>query len=405
MLLRIASGLCLLLYVCSTTAAHGTEIDIALNTSTRQLEYNSNYTQPFMYKNKLSPVFAKAIAGCFLFIIIIAVSCNSLLIATIVAVPKLHSYMHVFIVNMAFSDLITALGTIPFDVELLLRGYFAHGILLCGVMHITFLISLPSSVLSLSLLTAERFISVVFPFRVRDIITKKTVSLAVIATWTYVIIIGFFPLMYNKRALFVRYRYCFLFFPWGYQLYQVIMNFLLPSVIIFGINVVLFRISHKHASKNTSLLSYGEENEGKKNTLRHRLFSRKQKSCMAATSLARNMKAIKRITLLVGVFMICWLFYIIIVALNYACKCHPRELTWIANVINYSSTAINPVLYGLMNKMIRKEIFKNLHRLCKSCIPCLDENNLNRNFKTKSTFEMRTMRSFLKSTKKSGVPI
>ena len=47
------------------------------------------------------------------------------------------------------------------------------------------------------------------------------------------------------------------------------------------------------------------------------------------SSLLRNMKALKRITLLITVLILCWFSYIIIVILNYHCLCHPREPTWI----------------------------------------------------------------------------
>ena len=118
------------------------------------------------FGHHLHKEFARFIAFSFLTIIIISVTCNVILISSILLIRRLHSVLHVFIVNMAVSDLITTLGTMPFDVEYLLRGYFPHGRLACVVMQTVFLISLPSSVLCLTLLTAERLISVVHPFKV-----------------------------------------------------------------------------------------------------------------------------------------------------------------------------------------------------------------------------------------------
>ena len=78
--------------------------------------------------------------------------------------------------------------------------------------------------------------------------------------------------------------------------------------------------------------------------------------------MTKNLKAAKRVALLVGVFLVCWLSYIVVVAINFLCGCTPQELTWVANIVNYSSTAINPILYGLLNKTIRREVRNMLRR-------------------------------------------
>ena len=89
----------------------------------------------------------------------------------------------------------------------------------------------------------------------------------------------------------------------------------------------------------------------------------------ASAKIGANIKAAKRILLLVGVFVVCWLTYILSVAHNMACNgCHPRELTWMANVVNYSSCAINPMLYGLLNKTVRREAWIKLHMLIAKCL-------------------------------------
>ncbi len=120
-----------------------------------------------LFGHSLSKSFSEIVGLSFITIITVAVIGNVTLISAIISTRRLHSVLHVFIVNLAVSNLITALGTIPFDVEYMLRGYFPHGKIPCGVMQTVFLISLPSSVRSLMLLTAERFIVVVYPCKIR----------------------------------------------------------------------------------------------------------------------------------------------------------------------------------------------------------------------------------------------
>ena len=68
----------------------------------------------------LSTEFTYIVSSIFILIIVVGVSCNLLLIFTIVSVTKLHSHMHCFIVNMAVGDILVALGAIPFDVDYML---------------------------------------------------------------------------------------------------------------------------------------------------------------------------------------------------------------------------------------------------------------------------------------------
>ena len=240
------------------------------------------------------------------------------------------------------------------------RGYFPHGKIACGVMNTVFLISLPSSVLSLTLLTAERLIAVLFPYKIRNILTKPTVGIAITSVWVYVFLVGLFPIMYNKEAVMVAHGNCYLMFPLQYNVFLVSVNFLLPIVFICGVNIVLLLIAQKHhrgqASISSRLISSSSSSHDSSQRAVKRIPQKK------SLKVSNNLKAAKRIALLVGVFLVCWLSYIIIVASNFICWCNPQELTWIANVINYSCTAINPLLYGLLNKTIRREVCSKLRR-------------------------------------------
>lgn len=327
----------------------------------------------------LSTGFSYFAALCFILIIVISVFCNVILMWVIISEKKLHCVTHVFIINLAVSDLFTAVGTVPFDVDFMLHGKFRYGRVVCGIMHFTFLISLPSSVLNLTLLTAERLISVRFPYRRAEYLNKRNIILAVILTWVYTFSTALFPMFYEKQAVSVANGLCSVFYPVAYDIFQLVANFFIPILFICSANLWLFYISSKHAKKMQSVRGMFKSNQSKKyhsadNELQPR---RKRTSFLFVTSLKQNMKAAKRLALLVGVFLFCWLTYIILVTTNISCGiCHPRELTWIGNIINYSSSAINPVLYGLLNRTIRQEIMKCF---CNILHKCGFNNNLSNN--------------------------
>lgn len=70
--------------------------------------HNTTSTLP-PFGHGLERHFAQAIGFTFLCIIVVAVVCNIVLIAAIVSIRTLHSVLHLFIVNMAVSDLITGI--------------------------------------------------------------------------------------------------------------------------------------------------------------------------------------------------------------------------------------------------------------------------------------------------------
>ena len=322
----------------------------------------------------MDPTFTKIAAFCFILIIMVSVFCNSILIYVIVRSRSLHNIMHVFIVNLAISDLITSAGTMPFDVDLMIRGYFDHGLVACGIMHFTFLISLPSSVLNLVLLTTERFISVVYPFHRIRYLKRRNVIIVLTIAWLYTCVVALFPLVYQKDSVTVTMGRCLIQSPISYDIFQIIANFSIPIIYICFANIVLFCVSNKHAERIRSLsivsalkpLSFGDSDSKDLESSQPAPLKAKRRSSGRRNSIrtiSKNTKAAKRLALLVGVFLFCWLTYIILVATNLSCGvCHPRELTWIGNIINYSSSAINPLLYGLLNAKIRRELKKPFKR-------------------------------------------
>ena len=108
---------------------------------------SSNETLQFPFGHALGKPFSHMVGSFFLTIMVTAVISNLLLISAIISNKRLHSVLHVFIVNLSVCDLITSIGSMPLDVEYMFRGYFPHGEIACGVMSTVFLISLPSSVL------------------------------------------------------------------------------------------------------------------------------------------------------------------------------------------------------------------------------------------------------------------
>lgn len=283
-----------------------------------------------------------------IYFLLIALCCfifNTLLISVIVRKPSLQSVTNTLIINLAVGDMIIAI-IVTMDAEFLLRGYYKHGVASCAVKESIFMFSLPSTVTNLLLLTFERFVGIAYPYKHSSIFTKKKIFVILLFTWTYTLLVALFPVLYfHKSPAEVVQGRCYTFIPQFYIPYQLFVHFVLPVIIIIVFNIALLIIASKHANKIRRQNS--------------QLSSRQHSTTTYPKLLTylQNVKAAKTIMLLVGVFLVCWLSFIILVSTNISCNvCHPRELTWTGSAVNYSSIAFNPLLYGMLNRPIRREL-------------------------------------------------
>ena len=324
---------------------------------------NSNSSRQQGFGHSLKSSVAATIAAYFILLIIGGIVFNVVLIHAILLKKRLHSTSvsfieqqqsttNTFVVNLAVCDLLTAISTIPFDADFLLRGYYSGGLFICGLKETFFMFSLPASIVNLLLLTGERFVKLLYPFKHGILYTKLNVAVLILASWTYILIIALLPIMMDSNAVVIEDGICALHFSTSYTVYQLVGNFSLPIVVILAMNTVLYynvgkrarhMKKHKNSIKRARLTRSGSTTKWRQSIV----------------TLPINFKAAKTIMSLVGVFLICWLTFIISVTINILCGvCLPREVTWIVNAINYSSVALNPVIYGLLNKSIRQMLLK-----------------------------------------------
>lgn len=216
--------------------------------------------------------------------------------------------------------------------------------------------SLPASIVNLLLLTCERFIKILFPFKHGKIYTKMNILILILASWSYILVVALLPIMMNRNAVVIEDGRCALHFTTTYTLYQVVGNFSIPVLIIVTMNLFLYYYVGKRSLMIKSIKDAIDRRRGTLKTTRQSLLA-----------MPVNFKAAKTIMTLVVVFLVCWLTFIVSVTVNISCGvCLPRLVTWIVNAINYSSVALNPVIYGLLNKSIRQMLLKRYVRCCKS---------------------------------------
>lgn len=319
--------------------------------STSSLQTTASSSMNKMHDSGLNDVTTHIIIVVLALLVIFALIGNFLLVAVIVSVRKLHSKTHIFIVDLAVSDIILAITVVPIDVDKLVKNGFHHNAITCEFVSTMFFMSLPASALSLSLLTLERYITLKYPLTRLKILTRERAVAALVLKWLYVIITASLPAMgWVYQPTTVQQYECNFFFKIEFAIFMVAANFVLPLLIILLANIEIFRIA------NTAALKMRQSTR------------RSEKRRASLIAVGANVKAAKRIMLLVGVFLMSWLPYIANIIVNMSCeRCHSKLLSWIVLTLNYSNATMNPILYGLLNKEVRHEIKKLLREVSMKC--------------------------------------
>ena len=98
----------------------------------------------------------------------------------------------------AVSDLLTTCLVIPFDLELIVSGSteWRHGEIMCNVFTTAYLLTVPTSILSLLALSVYRYIKLKNPLdhlKLSPLITKRRVTAITILLWIYSMLFALTP--------------------------------------------------------------------------------------------------------------------------------------------------------------------------------------------------------------------
>ena len=127
---------------------------------------------------------------------------NSLLMCIIYFHDILHKSCNILIVNLLVCDILTSLNLF-FDSSFLLRlEQYDHSYSLCALKETGFLLTVSLSVISMLLLTMEKFIIFNFPFQYTELLTSRRIAFLLVVSWTYSILVACFPPLDNPCLLY-----------------------------------------------------------------------------------------------------------------------------------------------------------------------------------------------------------
>ena len=307
-----------------------------------------------------SAAFKYPVSTCYIITISVAIIGNCLVCCTILVDRNLRNNpTTLFLLSLAFSDLVTATVVAPHDLDIFfLRRVWLHGEMMCEIWSTVFLITVPTSILTLLAVSVDRYKSLSDPlnrFRRTRFMTRKKALIVIFVIWAYSVLFASLPLMGwrthpGESVIFAG--ICWFPYTRIYTTLTCFLNFTLPLLITCGIYTKIYHIARNRSKTVTAI---------------RRCECGKLTFSQETNRYLGNLKAAKTISMFVGVFFFCWVpysSYIITISLCESCSdIIPLEVYPFTLMLGYLNSALNPFLFAFRSKN-----FKDIYSKMKSSI-------------------------------------
>ena len=257
--------------------------------------------------------------------IVFAIVGNILVILSVVCNRHLRTPTNYFIINLAIADLLLGTMVLPVSATLEILDRWVFGRIFCDIWAALDVLCCTASIMSLCVISIDRFIGVSHPLQYPGIVTEKRALLAMLGVWVLAIVISIGPLLGWKQPPSPDDTECPITEEPFYALFSSLGSFYIPLVVILAMYCRVYIVA-KRTTKNLEAGVLRERMNSGELTLRIHKGSQVQEdqSCAAGAGkgranqarssltlkllkFSREKKAAKTLGIVVGMFTLCWL--------------------------------------------------------------------------------------------------
>lgn len=305
---------------------------------------------------------------------VLALLANTAVLVVVIKAPHLRKFA--FVCHLCAVDLLCAILLMPLGI-VSSSPFFAgvmFTVLECQVYVFLNVMLIAASIFTITAISVERYYYIVHPMRYELKMTLKLTAAVMVMVWVASSVLGLFTVFgwpSHDNVSSTSAAHCLLY--WSHsdhrRVFSVLFSvtcFCMPAAVIFTVYCNVYKVARVAARQHGPLPSWTNHQ------LKHRSDSINSQTTIITTHNApRRMrdrpfgggKAAFTLVVIVGQFLICWLPYFAF-QLHQTLDAAPtipdyleEAVTWLA----YSSFAINPFFYGLLNRQIREELCKLRH--------------------------------------------
>ncbi|XP_034966560.1 trace amine-associated receptor 2 [Zootoca vivipara] len=280
-------------------------------------------------------------------LIVVTVLGNLAIIVSISHFKQLHSPTNFLILSMAVTDFLLGFLIMPYSMIRSIENCWYFGITFCKVHYSFDLMLCLVSIFHLCSIAVDRFCAICYPLHYSLKMTIPTIRQLIVVCWSvpasfafgvvfseayasgiegYEIVVACStscPVMFNKL--------------WGVVLFS--FGFFIPSSVMIGIYAKIFQVSKKHLR----VMKSRSENVGDE---KHNQVSK-----------SKDRKAAKTLSIVMGVFLLCWLpcFFAILID-PFIGFSTPEVLFDALTWFGYINSTCNPLIYGFFYPWFQKAL-------------------------------------------------
>ncbi|XP_077583550.1 G-protein coupled receptor 161-like [Stigmatopora nigra] len=281
---------------------------------------------------------------------------NLLIVATLYRRPYLLTPSNKLVFSLTLSNLLLAGLVLPFVAVSSAKREWLFGVVWCNLTALLYLLVSSASALTLGAIAVDRYYAVLYPMIYPSKITGNRASLVIAYVWLHSLAGCLPPLLgWSSFEFHCFKRSCAA--SWhrapAYAAFWLAWCVLPPFLLMLGCYSVIFRVARVKARKVhcgvPSEAAAAPRGNGRKGSA----------ASTSSTYSGSQCKALVTVLVVVGAFLLTWGPYVGVVcaeALSGRRGAVSRGLETLAAWLSFCSAVCHPLIYGLWNKTVRKEL-------------------------------------------------
>ncbi|XP_051667927.1 D(1) dopamine receptor-like [Manacus candei] len=262
-----------------------------------------------------------------------------------------------FVVSLAVSDLLVAVLVMPWRAATDLLGSWPFGGAFCDVWVAFDIMCSTASILNLCIISLERYWAICSPFRYERRMTRRVAFVMIGGAWLLSLLISFVPVQlqwHKDRGMLKQPGFnasgeeesCAPRLSRPYAISSSLISFYIPVAIMLVTYTRIFRVARRQIRRISSL--------GR--ALGHAQSCPSPREASPKSSFKKETKVLKTLSVIMGVFVCCWLPFFVLNCVVPFCEPglhEPGELPCVGQSVfntfvwfGWANSSLNPVIYA-----------------------------------------------------------